>query len=89
MGERTMFTIKITYFKPSGKYYTDATEKREFRSLEGGSCYMNDVADWIRGLRRQDRAGTPLPGLSSSGWDGFILIDSEDGFPVLILPEGV
>lgn len=82
------FTIRIVYFKPSGKFYTEAKATREFRMVGNSHnvCNMSDVTAWIRGLR--DAGGQEaLPGLSGSGWDGPILIDSDDGFPCLIMPR--
>lgn len=80
------FKFHITYFKPSGKFYTSATEEREIRVCENTEVpYMNDYCSRIRGLRdSQGQEG--LPGLSGSGWDGFILVNCEEGYPCLILP---
>ena len=82
---KATFTIEITYFKRSGKFYTTTTEGHEFRAIPTGNVYMHDVAAWIRGLRDSGGPGA-MPGLSGDGWDGFILLDCDQGFPVLILP---
>lgn len=88
--DKMEFTIKVTYFKPNGKYYTEAEFKKEFSSAgtkEHPTCYMNDVADYIRGVRQCEGQGS-LPGLCSTrGWDGFILVECEHGVPCLIIPE--
>lgn len=83
------FAIEITYFKPSGKFYTRERFERVFRnvgSVDQPSCHMEHVASYIRGLR--DNGGqSALPGLSGDGWDGPIMVDCEQGFPVLIFPK--
>lgn len=84
--DKKEFSIRVTYFKPSGKYYTDEVVTRKFRSTEGGICYMPDVCAWIRGLNQDADETNPLPGLSS-GWGGPILVDCDEGFPHLILPR--
>lgn len=78
------FAIKVTYFKPSGKYYTDTMVDREVRVEAGNSCNMNDVVAWLRGHQRYGGGG--LPGLASGCWDGPILVDCSEGYPCLILP---
>jgi hypothetical protein len=86
--EMSVFTIKLTYFKTSGKYYTSATFSRKFRTClnDTETPYMNDVASHVRGLR--DSGGQDaMPGLSGEGWEGYILIECDEGFPVLILPK--
>lgn len=85
--EKRMFTILVTYFKANGKYYTDATFQREFRTVnDGKGVDMHDVTAYIRGER--DSGGQEaLPGLSGEGWDGFILVDCKQGYPCLILPS--
>lgn len=84
--ERTKkFTFIITYFKPSGKYYLDTKVEWECRLCgeHSGVPYMNDIVLKIRGLR--DYGGqSALPGIQGSGWEGFILVDCNEGFPCLI-----
>lgn len=80
------FEIRLTYFKPSGKWYTEAT--LTLRTANCGTathpcCYMNGVADLIR----DSRDGGFLPGLTSGRWDGPILINCDQGYPVLVLPD--
>lgn len=84
---KKLFTIKLTYFKPSGKYYTDAKFQREFRALEDGSVNMHDVIAHVRGNRDNGGQGA-MPGLSEfrDGWDGAILVDCDDGYPHLLMP---
>jgi hypothetical protein len=89
-GQRHKFTIRLTYFKPSGKYYTDAEFEWEGAACGDGpepSCYMNDAVAHVRGTRDGGGQGS-MPGLSEhgEGWDGFILVDCDRGFPALILP---
>lgn len=78
--------FKILYFKPNGKFYTDAEVSWKIQFCEGNTTiYMADACEKLRGLR--DSGGpNALPGLCGEGWKGFIMIDSEDGFPCLILP---
>lgn len=85
---RETFTVRLTYFKPTGKYYTDTTFQWTGRTLPDGSCYMPDVVAHVRGLR--DNAGQgALYGLSwrSEGWDGPILVDCDRGYPTLLMPR--
>jgi hypothetical protein len=80
---RRVFTVRLVYFKPSGKLYASAEVTREFATTAAG-CYMNDVTDWVR---RSQGGGLPLPGLASDRWGGPILVDCDEGFPCLILPR--
>ncbi len=75
------FTIKVTYFKDTGKYYTSEEFKGEFETA-GQGCYMGSVKQHFLTQRHN---GLPMPGLSSS-WKEYILIDCDEGFPILILP---
>lgn len=80
------FKIDLKYFKPSGKFYSEGTYKGEFTDCgtKGHpSCYMTEVVDEINHKRR---SGGPLPGLNGV-WSSYILVDCEDGFPVLITPR--
>lgn len=66
-------TITIWYFKDTGKYYTDG----EFMVVTD-SYYTA-----IKSLEHFFSTGK-MPGLSGKGWDGPILINSDDGFPILL-----
>lgn len=76
------FRFKVTYFKPSGKYYTDG-----HFDLEVDACgptetpYMQQAVDHVKALR--DGPPCAMPGLATQ-WRGYILIDCEHGFPCLI-----
>ena len=85
--DKKEFEFKLTYFKPSGKYYTDVTFRREVRCI-GATAYMHDAAAHVRGLRDSGGQGA-MYGLSEAteGWDGFILLECADGYPCLIIPE--
>ncbi len=78
--------LKITYFKRTGKYYTDATDDFTVDECEGGTPAMYQLSDNIKAIR--DSGDIPLPGLCG-GWDGFILIDCDNGYPCLIVPKDI
>lgn len=83
-----IFKFHLTYFKSSGKYYTDIEVDWECRTLDNqpDTPYMYDVFSKVRGLRDNGGPGA-LPGLSGEGWEGPILVDCEEnGVPGLILP---
>ena len=80
-----IFTIKFTYFKNNGKFYCSAEVDRDFSSLSNGNCNMYEVIDWVNNII-EERKET-LPGLAGSSWDGFIVINCEEGFPHLFLPN--
>ncbi len=99
------FVFKVTYFKRSGKMYSadnvfvweiedcgskivDSTERPGEKMRTPPVAYMSDVTDKIRQLRDHGGPGA-LPGLSSEGWEGFILVESESGFPCLVLPADI
>ena len=85
---RATFEFSITYFKMGGKFYTSRKVSWEVPTSARGGPYMPDVAAKVRGLR--DTGGqAALPGLCGEGWNGFILVDCEEGHPVLILPFGM
>lgn len=84
---RSEFVFKISYFKLSGKYYTETEYKAIIRKTETGVAYMPDIAAKIRGIRDSRAQDDPLPGLCGNGWEGFILIECEEGFPVLVVPS--
>lgn len=71
-----MRVIELTYFKDSGKFYSEAKFHTDVESFNVGQA--------VRNLR--DR-GT-LPGLANGTWDGPILA-TDDGFPFLIMPKEV
>ncbi len=77
------FTVEVTYFKKSGKFYTRSSFDREFSS---GVGYMNDMVEYIEGILKGN-GDVKLPGLQSHTWDGYIVVDCEKGFPTLIKPE--
>lgn len=77
MAETFKFHFLITYFKPTGKYYTDAVVEWETSVVRLGDtktgAYLHQAVAKLQGLRDNGIAGA-LPGLSSVGWDGPILI---------------
>ena len=80
--EKRLFKIKLTYFKPSGKYYAEGELEFAVSVCIGseGVPYMQDIFDYVREVRETG----PLPGLSGK-WDGPILVDCDEGYPGLIL----
>lgn len=88
MSWRKLVKFKLTYFKPSGKYYSEGEEEFDCRLCQdGNTVYMPDYVGRIRGLRRNAGQGAHLPGLNSLWLNGYVLIDCEDGVPCLLLPE--
>lgn len=81
------FEIKVSYFKPSGKYHIHTTFKKEFETIncDPYTVSMQSVVEHIKGIKSPQT----LPGLITSNWDGFILVDCEQGYPCLIVPEGM
>ena len=80
------FKIKLLYFKPSGKFYSEGEyghEQDNTNGLTPNTCYMAAV---ITAIRESQIHRTPLPGLIGT-WDGPILVDCEQGYPCLILPK--
>ena len=78
------FTFTIQYFKLSGKYYTETVLNMNVRACTGPgprTAFMHDAVEKLQSMVRNKEQ---LPGLSSRGWEGHILIDCEDGFPCLI-----
>jgi hypothetical protein len=68
--------IKLTYFKRSGKYYTDGSYYSE---KEWMHHIFDEVVDMKKNLQ--------LPGLISGDWDGIIHIYSDthpNAYPGLI-----
>jgi hypothetical protein len=90
IGPKRVFTFKITYFKPSGKYYTNTEIEWEttYCNDKVNTPYMYDAVTILKELRDSKLKGV-LPGLGKDvvGWYGYVLIDCDPGFPVLILPE--
>lgn len=88
-GGRVEFEFDITYFKDTGKFYTSDKYKWTCAVVDNGgpelTPYMNDIVVHVRGLRG---SGSPLPGLSGTHWDGYIVVDYKDSYPTLILPSG-
>jgi NurA-like 5'-3' nuclease len=71
--------VKLTYFKPSGKWY----ENGEY---ESNIPFSKDfkIYDEVRVMNIIDKK---LPGLYSGEWDGYILVVPESGVPYLIIPD--
>ena len=67
--------IKVNYFMEYGKWKYPA----EYESTRPA---MWEVAEEFKQLRAEKK----LPGLASGNWDGFILLDSDEGYPMMILP---
>jgi hypothetical protein len=91
-SEKQEFEIEMYYFKRDGKFDGFARFKREFR-VAGHfkpNCFMPDVVAHVRGLRDSGGQGA-LYGRSiyDEGWDGYILVNCKEGYPVLILPNEV
>ena len=85
--KRGLVEFTVEYFKPSGKFYSSdkfITEVQLITTESEDIAYMQDVVDYLKGLRARR---LPVPGLSGSGLDFFIRVDCEIGHPCLILPE--
>jgi hypothetical protein len=70
------FTIKLTYFKPSGKYYSGGEYETECKQ-------MWDIADEIRAMSQH-------PGLAGQWTWGPIYVDSGEhpsAVPMLLMPK--
>jgi hypothetical protein len=84
--DKAEFLFTVWYFKPSGKFYTEASFRRVVRTCgPTRGAYMHDAVAHVRGLRDSGGQGA-LPGLCSGGWDGFILVNCEEGYLCLIPP---
>lgn len=72
-----MSTIKLLYFKPSGKWaYEGELEWNDDLSM----YFLHDHIDELRFNKK-------LPGLSSGSWDGIIFIDTSShpmGYPMML-----
>lgn len=81
-------TIKIVYFKSSGKFYADHAGDYEVTLFTG--CHSPaDVGRKLRELRK-------LPGTANNTWDGIFMVDFADfnttkhiicGYPELVMPQ--
>ena len=99
--DKSSYFFKITYFNPSGKYYTEAIVVWKVRGLSNGMAYYQDAIAKLRGLIDHEQ---PLPGLVGC-WSGPILIEQcqpclnvdnpninnaddwyADGVPTLLIP---
>jgi hypothetical protein len=72
-----MALIKLTYFKPSGKYAYDG------QMNYSDTLHMFHLSDHIQDLNRTQA----LPGLGSGVWEGYIHVDAGEhphGYPLLI-----
>lgn len=76
MIESIKVAYEITYFKPSGKYYSNGVLLL-YQPLD-----MDKAKDHIKHFKKHG----PLPGLTG-GWDGPIVINHKEGYPVLVLSE--
>ena len=79
MNKQIKPKVKLTYFKESGKYYTDET-------YETDKEMMNDVYDEVRQMQRDGK----LPGLVEGGGKEFTILITSEGVkhdvPQLIHP---
>lgn len=90
MSDKADFEFEIWYFKESGKFYTEAkvTWSMENIATDGQppTPAMWHAVAKLRGLR--DNGGPEaLPGLCCNGWPGPIVINCEQGFPCLLMPN--
>ena len=85
-NEVRKFTFDVWYFKPSGKFYASGKfnlETANCGTSEHPIAYMHTAVDYLEELRA---SGNPMPGLMGSWKNGCIVVNCEDGFPVLINP---
>lgn len=83
MNIETTHRFVVTYFKPSGKYYTEG-------DFEGRFEFMSDACDYCR--RIMDDYTKEAPGLSSNGGDFIWLVTSEshpNAYPCLLIPRHI
>ncbi|QSM00860.1 hypothetical protein YerA41_159 [Yersinia phage YerA41] len=69
--------VKLTYFKRSGKYYTEGEYESEHK-------WLHDITDEIRKMRSEGK----LPGINGAGEDFIIHVDmgdAETAVPALIV----
>lgn len=68
-----MRKVMLTYFKPSGKYYTDGDYTTDLK-------FEWDIFSEVRNFKTGE-----FPGMSDNClWSGYILVQPENGFPALI-----
>lgn len=70
-----MYEIKLQYFKPNGKFYSDGSYKSD-------KVHMFEIEDEIRQLR----ANGKLPGITGNVWIIYVNAKAHpQGYPLLIL----
>jgi hypothetical protein len=84
MSKKQSFTFTVWYFKDSGKFYSEGVFN--FDATDCGppghpTAYMDDAVQHLKGLRWNR---LPMPGLIGSWLDGPILVNCDEGHPVLI-----
>jgi hypothetical protein len=81
-----IFKFDVFYFKDSGKLYISESFELDVANVAPVGAppvpYMQDAVDW---LKKTDKK----PGLQSGKWDGFMMVDSEEGYPCLIVPDDI
>lgn len=86
--ENNIAPFEIWYFKPSGKFYSDAEfEGKLLKGITPRIANMYHAAETIKLLMSLDK---PLPGLNNSlakNWS--IVINHPDGFPIMITQREV
>lgn len=60
--------VRVTYFRPSGKYYTHADWEVSDHLLH------HHVVAKLRGLAQNGGRGD-MPGLAGAGWEGYAMLD--------------
>lgn len=70
------WSIKLTYFKKSGKYYSSG-------ALELEAETYSDVVSLLKELHQHGK----LTGLSSGGKDFHVVADIGDGHPTCFIPH--
>lgn len=79
------FSVKVTYYKVSGKYHSDDTVIRDFpKAPDRDAPSFEHVLGWLHGIRSWGKEN--LPGLCTHRWEGYILVEAEGNPPHLILP---
>ncbi len=73
--EKKEFVIQITHFKGNGAFQDYSEVVKKFRTVENSqSAYMPDVTSYVRELFN-----------SKEKWNGFLLVDCEEGYPCLLV----
>ena len=67
--------VNLTYFKPSGKFYSEASFVLEVDWVNPGLPYMYEIFQHVRDLMITHE----LPGLAPGSWDGMIHVACADG----------